>query len=50
LSQSSSELTRRVLPSSRIERAVDWLWRFDEATDLDPLFELLAINADKKVA
>jgi 2-methylcitrate dehydratase len=50
VSSKFSELTRRVLPSSRIERALDWLWRFDEATDLDPLFELLAINADKEVA
>jgi hypothetical protein len=44
------ELARRVLPSSRIDRALDRLWKLDQATDLDPLLEMLAIDTSKTAA
>ena len=43
-------LAGRVLSSSHVERALDWLWKLDEAADLDPLFEMLAIDTGKAAA
>lgn len=34
-----------VLSNLRVEQALDWLWKLEDAADLDPMFEMLEIQA-----
>jgi 2-methylcitrate dehydratase len=37
-------LAGRVLPKKQVEQALAWLWKFEEASDLDPFFEMVNIG------